>query len=157
MPVVEIVAVAPPADVIVKPPTTKHPYWAVPGGCIVWSGESLDAHCGSWSHHDKKNPCRLNRPVLPLDPYSKVGRPVGLLLAWLSHQSECATRALHKNSVHRRKARSIDKEGLSLEIRQFKREWCNVHFPIIIEKEREQRKGSPHRPRGIDCNLGKQW
>ena len=80
----------------------SNPYWEVPGGfiCHNITGNSLDAHCGSPDHMNKKTPCRLNRTRnIPLKGWGGRGRPIGFLLAWLEYHQEWPTRQAHSEAT----------------------------------------------------------
>ena len=127
-----------------KPP---HPDWPVPGGKIIFTGLSLDAHCNIPSHNTERA-CKLDRTVTPVSSARGRGRPLGLLVAWLIHGAACIDRVQHKASIQLK--RPEDVAALSPEARQRARAWLQENCPELLHgKERLRVFDEPDEPAGI--------
>lgn len=144
---------APPGDAPaqIAPPSRRPPrfegrnmIWEVPGGRIVFNvtAGSLDAHCGNPSHANARNPCRLNRTVSRGSRNPAQGRPIGMLLAWLSVSDSFPSRAAHH-------AARSDGSVLSLVLRRELRIWAMSERLGALEHEGARRPGEDEEPEGL--------
>ena len=117
--------------------------WDVPGGRLVWTcaAESLDAHCNHAHHQDKKNSCRVNR-TRRWRANGAQGRPIGLLLLWLSKHDEFETRTAHQEA-------NKSLTAMPAHERQAQRSWAESVNLAALDYERPRRPGEPPEPEAL--------
>ncbi len=137
------------AEPLRKKPRFSNPSWEVPGiGWIVHdvARNSLDAHCGSLQHVNVKNPCRLNRTLLP-GRHPAQGKPVGLLFAWLFANAKRPSQCLHHQMTVKRHQTADDLKELSFDKRVAARKWARDHGLAFLETyESHADKLNPQEP-----------
>ena len=147
-----IVPIAAVSELPWMPFKSKHPFWQVPGGHIVFHLGRLDAHCGfEGTHKNKINPCRLGRTCTEAPSRRGAqGRPLGFLLAWLNVAHKYGDDKRHKNGTKAAQMCVADYDNLSFEVRNKWRMWLNEQtsqeFVDLREKERDARIGESSEP-----------